>query len=60
MPPGTGLDNTYENEYRQLLEFASQKDWVYNTDISDQHAIDSVSLLTQSNSDILNNCFYEN
>lgn len=39
------LNNDFEPEYRQLLEFASQEDWEYNTDISTQHALDSVGLL---------------
>ncbi len=32
------LDNVYEVEYRQLLEDATQADWIYNVEINDDNA----------------------
>ena len=36
------LDNTYEEEYRLLLETWTQRDWEYNTNINDDTAAASV------------------
>ena len=32
------LDNIYEPQMRYWAEFASQKSWIYNVDITDTHA----------------------
>lgn len=39
------LDNVYEADMRTLLEGYVQKDWEYNTDITDENAAESVCIM---------------
>jgi hypothetical protein len=41
------LDQVYEVEYRALLEPAIQKDWEYNTNVTDENAAAAVRTLLQ-------------
>ena len=42
------LDNVYEPDMRALLEGYVQKDWEYNTDITDENAAESVRCFKSS------------
>ena len=52
------LDNVYEPDMRALLEGYVQKDWEYNTDITDENAAESVRAFKISQKMRSNDFFY--